>query len=97
MSVLREHTLPNGNVIQVVNGDLSLEKVDIIVNSCNTKLTATESVSKAISERAGPKFLEDCENYIKNNGTLKEGSFYVSEGYKLSCKYVINAVGPQKV
>ena len=36
----------------------------------------------------------ECEDYIRNNGSLSEGEVFMSSGGKLICKRVAHAVGP---
>lgn len=51
--------------------------------------------SKAILKQAGNGLKESCEQWIKENGQLKEGHFAITPGAKLKCRKVIHVVCPK--
>ena len=83
--------------LQVTKGDLTLQKVDVIVNPTNGKLEEEDFLSYNISRRGGEKYLEKRKATLeKIGGELKPANAFVvpSEGGSLMCKNVIHVTGP---
>jgi O-acetyl-ADP-ribose deacetylase (regulator of RNase III) len=92
--LVREHTFPSGQILQLVQGDLTEEKVDAIVNAANAHLQHGGGVAGAISRRGGPQIQAESNAWVSQHGPVShENPAYTSAG-KLPCRYVIHAVGP---
>lgn len=76
--------------ITVEQGDITKEKIQVIVNSVNTALMGGGGVDGAIHRTAGPELLEEC----KEHGGCPHGEVRVTKGYKLDCEYIFHTAGP---
>ncbi len=92
--VLKERTLSTGQTLQIVEGDITEEEVDAIVNAANKRLQHGGGVAWAISKRGGSVIQKESDEWIRTKGTVGHAHPAWTSGGALPAKYVIHAVGP---
>ena len=80
----------NNTVVELVQGDITEQATEAIVNAANTALQMGGGVAGAIRRRGGPKIQEECNRI----GGTYVGGAVITNGGNLAAKYVIHAVGP---
>ncbi len=93
-SVLVERNLATGQTLQIVQGDITVDKVDAIVNAANEHLQHGGGVAWAISKHGGPTVQEESDEWIRKYGPVTHSHPAWTLGGLLPAKYIIHAVGP---
>jgi len=81
----------NCTTIELVQGDITDQTTDAIVNAANYALQLGGGVAGAIRRKGGPKIQEECNKI----GGTHVGGAVITTGGNLAAKYVIHAVGPR--
>ncbi|AUJ82118.1 O-acetyl-ADP-ribose deacetylase [Enterobacter cancerogenus] len=80
--------------IEIVQGDITTLRVDVIVNAANPSLMGGGGVDGAIHRAAGPQLLEACKVVRQQQGECPPGHAVITLAGDLNAKAVIHAVGP---
>ena len=79
------------STIELVEGDITEQHVDAIVNAANAELAGGGGVDGAIHRAGGPEILEACRAI----GGCPTGEAVATTAGRLSARTVIHAVGPR--
>ncbi|GAA4192903.1 MULTISPECIES: O-acetyl-ADP-ribose deacetylase [Microbispora] len=82
--------------IVLVEGDITEQRVDAVVNAANSSLLGGGGVDGAIHRRGGPAILEECRALRASRyaGGLPAGQAVETTAGRLPARWVIHTVGP---
>ena len=89
--VIKKFVFPTGQELSIVQGDITLENVEAIVNPANEHLRHGGGIAGAIVKRGGRSIQIESN---KLNRRVKTGHAVITSAGKLSATYVIHVVGP---
>jgi O-acetyl-ADP-ribose deacetylase (regulator of RNase III) len=78
----------------LIQGDITKQATDAIVNAANSSLMGGGGVDGAIHRSGGPAILNECRQIVSRIGRLDTGRVVITTGGNLKAKYVIHTVGP---
>lgn len=87
-------TVVSGTMISLMQGDITRQDTDAIVNAANSGLMGGGGVDGAIHRAGGPAILEECKRIRADIGRLPTGEAVITTGGKLAARHVIHTVGP---
>ncbi|MCA9247081.1 MAG: O-acetyl-ADP-ribose deacetylase [Planctomycetales bacterium] len=79
-------------MIELVEGDITAQRVDAIVNAANSRLAGGGGVDGAIHRHGGPRIMQETDRLYPDG--CPTGSAVVTGAGNLAAKHVIHAVGP---
>lgn len=80
--------------LRIIQGDITKQTTDAIVNAANPSLMGGGGVDGAIHRAGGPAILEECKQIVARQGRLPTGKAVITTGGNLKAKHVIHTVGP---
>jgi len=84
----------NKTRLSLIQGDITSQETDAIVNAASSSLMGGGGVDGAIHRAGGPAILEDCKKIVAQRGHLPAGQAVITTGGNLEARYVIHTVGP---
>ncbi len=94
MDQILRYRIGDHNRIELVQGDITRQETDAIVNAANSSLLGGGGVDGAIHRAAGPSLLEECKKIKMQRGSLPAGKAVGTTGGLLKARFVIHTVGP---
>ncbi|MCE9645695.1 MAG: macro domain-containing protein [Chloroflexi bacterium] len=92
--ILAERILSTGQSLQLVQGDVTKEIVDAVVNPANGHLQHGGGVAWIIARRGGDVIQEESDRWVRDHGPVPHAHPAWTSAGALPAKYVIHAVGP---
>ena len=86
---LMKSMISNNRFLEIIQGDITTAKVDVIVNAANRELIPGGGVDGAIHRAAGPQLEQEVHTYAP----LEIGKVVITPGYNLPSPYVMHWVG----
>ncbi|MFC2025536.1 O-acetyl-ADP-ribose deacetylase [Chloroflexota bacterium] len=80
--------------ISIIQGDITKQATDAIVNAANPSLMGGGGVDGAIHRAGGHTILEECKQIVSRQGRLSTGKAVITTGGNLKARFVIHTVGP---
>ncbi len=87
-------TRVDGTILRVVQGDITKQDVDAVVNAANSSLLGGGGVDGAIHRAAGPDLLAACRAVVARQGGCPTGEAVITHAGNLSANFVVHTVGP---
>ncbi len=87
-------SLGEGSTIELVEGDITRQQIDAIVNAANSSLMGGGGVDGAIHRAGGQEILEECRKIVAAQGSLRPGRAVHTTAGQLPAGFVIHTVGP---
>lgn len=84
----------NKTRLSLLQGDITLQQTDAVVNAANSGLMGGGGVDGAIHRAGGPAILDECKQIVARQGRLPTGKAVITTGGRLAARYVIHTVGP---
>ncbi|MCG0278977.1 MAG: O-acetyl-ADP-ribose deacetylase [Thermanaeromonas sp.] len=78
----------------LIQGDITVQDTEAIVNAANEGLRGGGGVDGAIHRAGGPTIAEECRRIREERGGCPTGQAVLTSGGQLKARYVIHAVGP---
>ena len=93
MSLQQRYAVGKGTLL-LLEGDITKDDADAIVNAANSALAGGGGVDGAIHRAAGSKLPGACREIIGKIGRLPAGGAVITPGFDLPARHIIHTVGP---
>ncbi len=81
--------------LELVQGDITKQEVDAIVNAANTGLRGGGGVDGAIHRAGGPEIMAECDRIRAERGGCPTGTAVITTAGRLPARRVIHTAGPR--
>jgi O-acetyl-ADP-ribose deacetylase (regulator of RNase III) len=80
--------------LSIIQGNITHQATDAIVNAANSGLMGGGGVDGAIHRAGGPAILEECRQIVARQGRLPTGQAVITTAGNMKARHVIHTVGP---
>ncbi len=80
--------------LSIIQGDITRQATDAIVNAANSGLMGGGGVDGAIHRAGGPAILEECKIIVARHVELPTGEAVITTAGNMKARHVIHTVGP---
>ncbi len=84
----------NKTKVSMIQGDITKQTTETIINAANSSLMGGGGVDGAIHRAGGPSILEECKEIVARQGRLPAGRAVITTGGNLKSRHVVHTVGP---
>jgi O-acetyl-ADP-ribose deacetylase (regulator of RNase III) len=81
--------------ITLLQGDITQQAADVIVNAANSSLAGGGGVDGAIHRAGGPEIMKELNEIKKVQSGCATGSAVITSAGNLNARHVVHAVGPR--
>jgi len=87
-------TIVNQVKLSLIQGDITQQDTDAIVNAANPSLMGGGGVDGAIHRAGGSAILDECQQIVAKRGPLPTGKAVITTGGNIKARHIIHTVGP---
>lgn len=80
--------------IEVVQGDLTIQDVEVLVNAANEHLAHGGGVAAALSRAGGPIIQAESNRWVDRHGPLAPGTAAITSAGSMAARWVVHVAGP---
>lgn len=84
----------NKTLFSIIQGDITVQDTQAIVNAANSSLMGGGGVDGAIHRAGGFEILEHCKRIHKERGKIPPGNAVITTAGNMPSEFVIHTVGP---
>jgi O-acetyl-ADP-ribose deacetylase len=85
----------NGATVIVLEGDLTTQQVDVVVNAANEQLAHGGGVAAALAHAGGPQVQRESDAWVAEHGPVKPGTAAVTTAGNMAARWIVHVVGPR--
>lgn len=89
------HRAVGGATVRVVQGDLTEQRVDAVVNAANERLAHGGGVAAALAGKGGAAVQEESDRWVREHGPVRAGQAAVTTAGDLPAGHLVHVVGPR--
>jgi O-acetyl-ADP-ribose deacetylase (regulator of RNase III) len=89
-----ETILPSGHRVVLVQGDLTEEEADALVNAANSYLQHGGGVAGALVRKGGPQIQVESDEWVRRHGPVPTGGVAITGAGRLRARAILHTVGP---